>query len=111
MAEDDEGEGLSYQQLVDYLHAGLTKANFPEEIIKDFICLRAHLTHPWGLMHILVNGEQTIAIVRPADDEGLLKVCYIFPTTPLKITDMYGNPADDHFQLLMEPPQANEKPH
>jgi hypothetical protein len=111
MSNQDEGEegGLDLQGVVDHIIAMLKAANIPEEVGKDFVCLRAHLLHAWGIMHVVVNGEASLAIIRPADDEGLLKAAFILPTPKMKITDTYGNPADKHFQLLSDPPQAKAK--
>jgi hypothetical protein len=109
-ASNDDEEYTDMQVFIDYLREGLTQANMPKDVIDDFICLRAHLTHPWGLMHVTVNGAPAIAIVRPGEEIGSMKVCYIVPKA-LKIHDIYGNEADENNLLPMNPPQADKPAH
>jgi hypothetical protein len=106
-ASNDDEEYTDMQVFIDYLRAGLTAANLPKEVIDDFICLRAHLTHPWGVMHVIVNDIPSIAIVRPGEEIGSMKICYVIPKG-VKLTDLYGNVMDADFLLPMNPPQADK---
>jgi hypothetical protein len=109
-SNDNEEEYTDMQVFIDYLREGLTASNIPEDIINDFICLRAHLTHPWGVMHVIMNGVPSIAVVRPAEKEGQMKICYVVPKA-VKITDIYGNEASEDNLLPMNPPQADKPAH
>ncbi len=106
-ASNDDEEYTDMQTFVDYLRAGLTASNVPEDVINDFVCLRAHLTHPWGVMHVVINGTPSIAVVRPGEEEGSMKVCYVIPNG-VKIHDIYGNEMDENHMLPMYPPQADK---
>lgn len=67
---------------------------FPEQIVKDFLCLRTHGEHAWGLQVITINGKKGYAIVTTGDDEEHHTVFAIIWPLPVdcEVLNMFGRP-------------------
>ena len=80
------------------------KMGFKEEHILEFLCLRMHHDHAWGLARIIVNGVESAGIVAPSRDNTNMRVVFIPVPAGTKITDMFYNEAQSEaYELPLNP--------
>lgn len=75
------------KQLIDDVVAkGLT-----EEFAADFICLRFHPDHPWGIGAMKLNNEHTVPVLVCASEvEGKVRVVLVGYHESMKLRDTHG---------------------
>lgn len=66
------------------IEAGITK-----DITHDWVCLRHHTHHPWGITPCLVNGVKSFAFGYRID-EKTVKVVGVFTVPDMHIIDEFG---------------------
>lgn len=82
------------EEFVNQVAADMRSKGHSEVFIEQFLCMRFHVAHPWGVGFVMFGDKKLPAVVRHAGPQTV-QVCFVAYDPSMKLLDIYGNPLTD----------------
>lgn len=96
----EDGDNV-FDKMQEAMLAGFKANNFPDQLARDFVCLRLHWAHAWGIMHVLVNGKPGFALVQGGEDPNYAHVFAVVTPSDMKIESFTGEVMDANKRIKL----------